>query len=543
MSQCDLSLQEGNNEKKNVEKKKILKKKKDEKGLKLKVGGIVHWNGKDDMILSGFVKTGKEMSGMIKVVDEVGKIFYIPKDKIKVEEHGSEHQMDEEQNEKKVQEGNNEKKNVEKKKILKKKKKPVQEEPNKEVVPKRRLDIFQLIVEGKKYDDIIGLFTDASKTGFVFETLSIICIIFKQLIPDYEFISDSNMEDSTLIFKPVESVRELFNQNIHHGDNKSDITVKINGKIVPFSVKYRETKGMSDLQTLKSCLDDSQYKDEYSLGLIYKDDRYFTEHMRDGNREKKVIGIAKRDGHFYNEKDIIEAFNKSQKVLMENKKESLDDYIDWIDKDYLKEGGRRHLKLYFNQALALMQFKRNKDESLIHCLNHKPRSGKTIIMLLYAKYLLDNGHKRILIMTSVPGTINSFIEELNKYYEFKSINYKGQVDFKSIDEEFTGIGFCSVQYLKTGNKKDKKEDMLLKQKKEKLKLFDCNMFDECHFHSTNKNTYDNIINVHGDNSIIKIFVSGTSGKTEWFYNIDKKYIYKWSIEDEAAMKKQFPKTY
>ena len=121
----------------------------------------------------------------------------------------------------------------------------------------KRSDIFMLITEGTNYHDIIGLFPDASKTGFVFETISIICIIFKQLIPDYEFISDSNMEDSTLIFKPVESVRELFNQNIHHGSNKSDITVKINGKIVPFSVKYRETKGMSDLQTLKHCLEGS----------------------------------------------------------------------------------------------------------------------------------------------------------------------------------------------------------------------------------------------------------------------------------------------
>ena len=136
---------------------------------------------------------------------------------------------------------------------------------------------------------------------------------------------------------------------------------------------------------------------------------------------------------------------------MENRKESLDDYIDWVDKEYLKGGGRRHLKLYFNQKLALMQFKRNKKESLIHCLNHKPRSGKTIIMLLYAMYLLENGHKRVLIMTSVPETIDSFIEELNKYYEFKDINYKEQTEFMEVDEDYTGIVFCSVQYLKTGN--------------------------------------------------------------------------------------------
>ena len=406
---------------------------------------------------------------------------------------------------------------------------------------KKRSDIFLLIARGHKYNDIINVFPASSKKGFLFEIISIFGIVFKQLIPDYDFISDSNMEDSPLIFKPVESVRELFSQNIHHGDNKSDITVKINGIMVPFSVKYRDTKGQSDLQSLKLSMEGSQYKDEYSLGLIYKDEGYLTEHRRGGNIEKIVLDIAKRDGHFYNEKHIIEAFDNLQKVLMENKKESLDDYIDWIDKQYLKGGGRRHLKLHFNQQMALMQFKRNKTESLIHCLNHKPRSGKTIIMILYAKYLLENGHKRILIMTSVPGTIDSFIEELNKYYEFKGMNYKEQDDFMSINEDFTGICFCSVQYLKTGNKKDKKVDILLEQKKEKLKLFDCNMFDECHFHSSNKNTYDKIINVHGENPIMKIFVSGTSGKTEWYYNIDKKYIYKWTIVDEADMKKLFPK--
>ncbi len=39
-----------------------------------------------------------------------------------------------------------------------------------------------------------------------------------------------------------------------------------------------------------------------------------------------------------------------------------------------------------------------------------------------------------------------------------------------------------------------------------------------------------------------IFASGTAGKTEWFYNIDSKYVYKWSVEDEAYMKKIYSKT-
>lgn len=405
----------------------------------------------------------------------------------------------------------------------------------------KRTQILKYINDGKTIDDIIGIGKDASIKGFIYEAISIMCIVVKQLIPDYNEISDTNIEDTPLIFKSIKSFRELFEQNISYGDNKSDISVKINEIWIAISIKHGPTHRPTDLQPCKEALDDSQYKGNYSLGLIYEDDGYLTTHRRPGNREKIVIDIAKQNGIFFNKLDVKKAFNRFQKILIDKNFTDIEDIIDWIDKEYLNTSGRQHLKLKFNQTLALLQFKRNKNESLTHCLNHKPRSGKTIIMLLYAKYLLENGHKRILIMTSVPGTIDSFIEELNKYYEFKGIDYKQQKEFMDINEEFTGIGFCSVQYLKTGNKKDKKENELLKQKTEKLKLFDCNMFDECHFHSSNKNTYDKIINVHCGNPIMKIFASGTSGKTEWFYNIDKKYIYTWSVEDEAFMKKQFSK--
>jgi len=406
----------------------------------------------------------------------------------------------------------------------------------------KRIEILLDIASGLSLENILDKGKDPIEKGFIYEAISIICIVVKQLISDYNEISDTNIEDTPLIFKSIKSCRELLEQNISYGDNASDISIKINDSWIAISIKHGETKRKSDLQTCKQALEDSSYKNNYSLGLIYENENYLTKHRRPGNREKIVIDIAKQCGIFFNKKDVEKAFYNFQKILMDKNFTNIEDIIDWIDKEYLNTSGRQHLKLKFNQTLALLQFKRNKNESLTHCLNHKPRSGKTIIMLLYAKYLLENGYKRILIMTSVPGTIDSFIEELNKYYEFKGINYKQQKEFMDINEDFNGIVFCSVQYLKTGNKKDKKENQLLKQKTEKLKLFDCNMFDECHFHSSNKNTYDKIINVHGDNPIMKIFASGTSGKTEWFYNIDKKYIYIWSVEDEAFMKKQFPKT-
>ena len=71
------------------EKKKIKKKPKKEKeiGPKFTKGDIVHWAGKNDEILTGFIKSEKEVSGMIKIVDEGGKIFFIPKGKINIGEY------------------------------------------------------------------------------------------------------------------------------------------------------------------------------------------------------------------------------------------------------------------------------------------------------------------------------------------------------------------------------------------------------------------------------------------------------------------------
>ncbi len=404
-----------------------------------------------------------------------------------------------------------------------------------------RLEVLQDIADGTPMDEIINS-TDKSNTkGFLFEVISIICILMKCLFENYTEISDTNIETTPLIFRPIKSCREILDQKITYGDNKADISVNINGTWVAFSIKYGSTKRKSDLQECKQCLDSSRYDQTYSLGLIYENDDFLTKHRRKGNCEKIAIDIAKKNKLFFNKQDIEKAYSKVQKLLMQQHFTNTEDIIDWIDRIYL-ETGKKHLSLWFHQEMALQQFIMN-NVSLVHCLYHKPRAGKTITMLLYAKYLLEEKeYKRILIMTSIPGTIDSFIDELNKYYEFINIKYKEQETFMDINEDFTGIGFCSVQYLKADNKKDKKEKQLLKQKKKKLKLFDCNIFDECHFHSSNKNTYDTIINIHGDNPIMTIFASGTAGKTEWFYNIDSKYVYKWSVEDEAYMKKIYSKT-
>ena len=396
---------------------------------------------------------------------------------------------------------------------------------------KRREDILNEINKGVSYDHIINSTDIKSKQGYIFETISILGLIFKLLIPNYDKISDTKITTNIFEFTPIKSIRELINKSLHDGDNQSDISIKIGDTWSPWSIKYRNTKGRTDLVECESCMDsyrNHQGRDS-SLGLIVKDISNITKHRDSGRPEAVVIRKAFDVGQVFDEKNIKEAFLKMQDILIKQSLTTLEDIYDFIDKEYLNTPGRIHLKIKLHQGVALLQFRKNLKD-LQHCLSHKPRSGKTITLLLMAQELLKNGYKRVLIMTSIPDTLEPFMNELNKYYEFQNINYKTQNktqnEFNSIDENFEGILLCSVQFLKKN----------YENKKEIIKLFDAHIFDECHFHSSNKNTLKKIINVD-EHERLQIFASGTSGKTEWFYDIPNRCVYKWEFGGENIMKK------
>ena len=304
----------------------------------------------------------------------------------------------------------------------------------------KRFDILLKILNKENYDDIIKEGDTPSIRGFIYETIVIICIILKQLIPNYEYISDTRVSHD-LIFKNINSVKELLNKSLCQGYNESDISIKIKGKgWTPFSIKYKKDKGKSQLSECQKYMESycKQTNDNYSLGYVVKDKEIlkWTDSQRD---EAVVINKVKEDNHLFDEKDVKGAFIKVQDILSDLEFKDDNDLIDCIDKTYLNRS-RKHLIIKFNQALARHQFTKNI-ESFIHCLHHKPRSGKTITMLLMSQLLLNKGYDRILILTSVPDTIKSFISELDKYYEFSDIVYKTQANFMDVNEDFRGIVF------------------------------------------------------------------------------------------------------
>ena len=63
------------------EKEKASSRGKEQETVKYEKGDIVYWSSKGE-ILSGSIKTTKEVGGMLKVIDENQKLYYVPKGKL-----------------------------------------------------------------------------------------------------------------------------------------------------------------------------------------------------------------------------------------------------------------------------------------------------------------------------------------------------------------------------------------------------------------------------------------------------------------------------
>ena len=333
--------------------------------------------------------------------------------------------------------------------------------------------IYNIDISPKKlYNYIISdnkTTEDERRIGFLFETLTIILLASKCLKIEYTNILDGQLQS----LKSLSNMNILLKQKIAQGNNPSDITIKQNEKIIAFSVKYRNK--FIPNQSSVSELDGELLKinENYSIGLVVKDKNLIIKHnyKNDASNQKKLHSKVIDDNLLLDEKDIIEGLE----IFCEKFKNiDIDDFIEIINKDYLNSS-RRQLKLKLHQKLTFLKFLKNKKDSL-HLISHKPRSGKSITMLIISKYLLENSYNKILIMTSVPETIKSFIKDLDEYIDLKNIQYTNQEEFKNISDDYKGIIFCSVQYLKT-NSEEKKN--YLKNIK-----FDCMIIDECHMGSS-----------------------------------------------------------
>lgn len=402
-------------------------------------------------------------------------------------------------------------------------------------------DVFINMINGYSYEHILSNNNepsiDSNKKGCIYEAVVNICIFTKQSPIKFSKFTLDNFNDCPVL-SVCENFKEFFNPSIYNSNGPSDSTlIDERGHFTPGSIKYRDNVVPKDIElnqlapTLKE-----QYGEDYKLFAIVKDKQHLLDHNHrsDNNIHKKVFDKVVNDNLLFDEKDVKGWFKSLQLKFSGMKYQ---DAIEKCNKEYLNTE-RQCLKLRLHQKLFELAFLRNYHAGkLKHLLNHKMRSGKSIELLWICNILLTRcSMTKILIMTSVPATINSFIKALDGFIEFKHIQYKNQDEFLDIDPSFKGIGFCSVQYLKMGN------DELKKKKQNKLSElnFDCLIFDESHHGSSNKNTKDTIISKSDIKKLIHsklvIFASGTGDKTKHYYDIPSQCVYDWDIIDEGCMK-------
>ena len=390
-------------------------------------------------------------------------------------------------------------------------------------------DLFNLIIKENKES------CDERRQGWIFETICQILVILKCI----EYINYTEIYDGQLQnLKLLKNINNLLKVKVDGGGNNIvDMAIKQDSTFILFTMKYKNKYSETDVSKIDNTITKQNITDNYKIGLFVRDKQIVVNHKYKNklNIDKQLHDKIIENNLLFDEKDIIKALDVFCQRFANNVL-TIDEFIDFINAEYLLSP-REQLVKKLHQKMTEIKFVNSflTNKHKMWCIAHKPRSGKSITMLLICKYLLEHGYKKILIMTSVPATINSFMNDLEKYIDFKNINYKLQEEFDSIDQHFNGIVFCSVQYLKIDGK-CKKKDML------KNIGFDAIITDESHQGSSTDKTRSEILNVDSDvedirkNIKLNIFASGTSEKTKKYYGIHESCVYEWEMEDESYMK-------
>jgi hypothetical protein len=392
--------------------------------------------------------------------------------------------------------------------------------------------------------------TDSSRQGYLYESLCEFLILSKSFPGlDYVEVRDGQVQNH----RTLTNCKTLLERNIHSGNNVADMILKQETGTLLISIKYRGKFNPkdSDISHLDNTASKLMVEQNMKLSLIVKDAGQVRNHKytNASNIHKQVHDQVMRDELLFDEKSVIAALAQFKESDLLKKSHNVDELVDAINTDYLLSP-RKQLTLKLHQKMAFLKFHEalalaNPNNTMMYCFAHKQRSGKSILLMSVCKHLVETTTtKKILLMTSVPSTIDSFRKDLDSWIPFKDINYCTQENISTLTPDFQGIAFCSVQYLKV--------DAERKQQYLKHAAFDAIIVDESHLGSSTEKTKTGILSVASPttslddtSSLIEnlqkgirlsIFASGTSDKTRTYYRIPAKHVDEWDMIDEAMMK-------
>jgi hypothetical protein len=400
-----------------------------------------------------------------------------------------------------------------------------------------KMDVLRIMISNchlsglELFDLIIGKSNDPITQGYLYETICIILISLKCFGLDYKEILEGQIEN----LRPIHTINTILRENIRKGKNPIDLAIRRSDEtVVVISIKHEKNFTGADLDEIKGRFSNFGGQANFKYAVIVKNGEMYRNHRYNNKNDTKKINFdrAFADGLFFDKTDVIRAMDVfcGRASAAARGEFSMEKIVDYANATYLLSP-RKQLVKKLHQQLALRRFIATLDMGETQwCIAHKPRSGKSITMLLICKYLLENGRKKILITTSVPSTIDSFIATLDTWLDFAGIRHTTlSIKNGKVSRNFTGIVFCSTQYLKADKYGVKKS--LLKRAE-----FDAIFIDESHHGSSTQKTKTGILDAAPQNAKLKIFASGTAERTRRFYKIPRECVFEWDMDDEAYMK-------
>lgn len=373
----------------------------------------------------------------------------------------------------------------------------------------KRVDILDLALRGKSYDDLINLARNDTESGWVFETI-VEFLTLSRCVSGLNY--DTFFEGYSKKQYKLNNVTVFLNRSVNgQGNDDSDITLKIGETMHCVSVKYKnkfdpKEKGLTSIN-------DPNIKKVY----VCKEKKKVQNHKWHSSSEnvKKMFLEIEKNGFLFDEKDIQAAFSIFQNRFRGETKEHV---LTKIQSVYLKNP-KKHICLRVHQKYALVQFIKNIGERY-HLLEHHTRSGKSITLLMMAHEMIKNhGVRKVLIVTPVTATISQFEKTMSSYYEFSDIPCIKQSEFLS--DWCYGIAICSIQFFKTGNEKCVEDiDMVIS--------------DEAHLGTRTELSKSKLFNYPNIKTVV--FSSGTPGMTEKSFKINPFCVYNWTRIDSMFMK-------
>ena len=331
--------------------------------------------------------------------------------------------------------------------------------------------------------------TTASRKGFLYETVFQILILLK-CVTEISYTELYDGQPSAL--KRVDNIMTFMKSNIKTRNNPIDISLKLHDTLIVFSCKYNKKYGETDVSKIHRAMTKNGY-DNYKVALIVKDSDFITKHRYHDKKNTDKLDHEEIQANklLFDSSNAIRALSVFSSIFSDNTME-IDEFIEFINETYFLST-RKQLTMKLHQKMTQLKFidivSRPSLKSPYFCLAHKPRSGKSITLLSLSKYLLTNGYSKILFLTSVPATIDSFEKDMREYVEFRDIPFVLQKDVDSLDSTFCGIVLCSTEYLKM-DPNFKKRNFL------KRMNFDASIIDESHQGSSNDKTKDDILDVN-----------------------------------------------